>query len=364
VHEESDPIVVGLIAAPGAPARVAAQVRDELAGDLARRYPEVRWRVPIVQDGLVEPGAAGLDMVERGRERLLAEDWDFAICLTDLPLRIARRPVKAHASSVHAVGIIALPALGVRGAPRKVRETSVRLVEGLLGEGLELDDLTEDPAGRRERIRERLRELAEEEEEPQEAGVSFVGAVLRGHLHLLAGMVRHNQPWRLAVGLSRALAAAGAAVVFALVTPDLWLLADSLDWKRLTGLSIASVVGVCATHIVAHGLWERARAGRVREQVVLFNMATLVTVLIGVLALHAALLALTAAGAAVLLTPGLLEETLRHAVGPLDYARLSWLIASLATVGGALGAGIEQTDRVREAAYAFRPDERVEEGEA
>jgi cell division protein FtsX len=83
-------------------------------------------------------------------------------------------------------------------------------------------------------------------------------------------------------------------------------------------------------------------------------MAALVTVLIGVLALHAALLALTAAGAAVLLTPGLLEETLGHAVGPLDYARLSWLIASLATVGGALGAGIEQTDRVREAA-SFRP---------
>jgi hypothetical protein len=74
--------------------------------------------------------------------------------------------------------------------------------------------------------------------------------------------------------------------------------------------------------------------------------------------------ALTAAGAAVLLTPGLLEETLGHAVGPLDYARLSWLIASLATVGGALGAGIEQTDRVREAAYAVRPDERVEEAEA
>jgi hypothetical protein len=142
------------------------------------------------------------------------------------------------------------------------------------------------------------------------------------------------------------------------------LLADSLDWGRLTGLSIASVVGVCATLIVAHGLWERARPGRVREQVVLFNMATLVTVLIGVLALHAALLALTAAGAAVLLTPGLLEETLGHAVGPLDYARLSWLIASLATVGGALGAGIEQTDRVREAAYAFRPDERVDRREA
>ncbi|MCP9489535.1 MAG: hypothetical protein MSC31_06620 [Solirubrobacteraceae bacterium MAG38_C4-C5] len=293
MHEESDPIVVGLIAAPGAPARVAAQVRDELAGDLARSYPEVRWRVALVQDGLVEPGAAGLEVVERGRERLLAEDWDFAICLTDLPLRIARRPVKAHASSMHAVGIIALPALGVRGVPRKVRDTSARLVEGL----------------------------------------------------------------------SRALAAAGAAVVFALVTPDLWSLADSLGWGRLTGLSIASVVGVCATLIVAHGLWERARAGRVREQIVLFNMVTLVTVLIGVLALHAALFFLTAAGAAVLLTPGVLEEALGHAVGPLDYAQLSWLIASLATVGGALGAGIEQTDRVREAAYAFRPDEQVEEAE-
>ena len=40
-----------------------------------------------------------------------------------------------------------------------------------------------------------------------------------------------------------------------------------------------------------------------------------------------------------------------HPVNALDYAKISWLTASLATVGGALGAGLEDEDVVRAAAY-------------
>jgi len=38
------------------------------------------------------------------------------------------------------------------------------------------------------------------------------------------------------------------------------------------------------------------------------------------------------------------------------FIALIWLVASLAMVGGALGAGLEADTTVREAAYGYRPD--------
>jgi hypothetical protein len=52
------------------------------------------------------------------------------------------------------------------------------------------------------------------------------------------------------------------------------------------------------------------------------------------------------------ISPNLLKRALDKPVGAADYAALAWFVASLATVGGALGAGLESNEAVREASYA------------
>jgi hypothetical protein len=168
-------------------------------------------------------------------------------------------------------------------------------------------------------------------------------------------MVRANRPWRLAVRLYRALVAALAAVAFALVTSDVWRIAASLSPVRLGAITVLSLTLTVALLIAAHGLWEPAKAGRARDQVALFNAATAATVALGIICLYVALFALSLAGAGLFITPETLSNSVHTDAGFGDYLKLAWLVSSLATVGGALGAGLESDVAVREAAYAYRP---------
>ncbi len=338
-------VVVGLVAAPGAAAEVAGELAVDLAGALRDRHPEVAWDVRVVEDGLVEPPADDAEIVAAARERLLAEEWDLAVCLTDLPLTVDRRTVVAHASPVHGVAVLSVPALGAVGRRRRALQTAAGLVRALLGD----DGRGEDPRS----LRRRVRELAADQDGD---GVGFTARVLTGNLRLLVGMVRANRPWRLTASLSRALTAAVAAGVFALVTADIWRLADRFGTLRLTAVGLGSVAATCATLVVGAQLWERAASRRVRKQVTLFNLATVATVVIGVLTLYAALFLLAVAGALLLVPTGLLAEGLGHRAGLGDHLELAWLTTSLATVGGALGAGLESDEAVRDAAYTHRPD--------
>ncbi|WP_231502705.1 hypothetical protein [Blastococcus sp. URHD0036] len=303
----------------------------------------------------MQPPADGDEIVAATRTRLLAEDWDLAVALTDVPLEVSRRPVVGTASPVHGVALLSLPALGAVGRHRRALQTAVGLVRNLLGTG---DD--EIDADDRAALGRRLRQLAADDDDAD--GIRFTARVLGGNVRLLAGMVRANQPWRLAIRLSRALTAAVAAGVFALITSDVWRLADAFGWVRLTTVALGSVVAVVVTLIVGAQMWERPRGRRVRKQVVLFNVATAATVVLGVLSLYAVLFVLALAGGLLLVVQPLFAEGLGHPAHLSDYLELAWLTCSLATVGGALGAGLESDDDVREAAYTHRAASTTDRG--
>lgn len=334
---------------------MAHQLAQGLPERLAGRFPEVRWAVRVAVGDAVPAGARGMELVDDARRLLVDRCWDLAVCITDVPLTTGTRPVVARVSTTHGVGVMSLPALGAMHLARRAERAVLEIIDGLLGEGPDRGDATRRAA----RLRARLRELAApagraEIDDEDDGTIRFVAAVVRGNFRLLLGMIRHNRPWRLAARLSRALAAALAAGALALVTSDIWRIAATLSPARLALITLAAIGVTVASLIAAHDLWEPYPGRGAREQVVLFNIGTAATILVGVLTLYAGLLLVIAPAALLLIDADALEDALGRGVDAGTYARLTWLVASLATVGGALGAALETDLAVREAAYAIR----------
>jgi hypothetical protein len=277
------------------------------------------------------------------------------VCLTDLPRRSGLRPIVAEASVADRVALASLPALGARQLYRRVREMVVGLVAELtasLGGGRADQEPGRPPSQPAAPIRRVV---------PSDAAgidVRFVLPGIRGQGRLLVGMLRANHPWRLITGLSGSLAAALAAGAFAVVTSDIWQLADSLGPARLAMATVLSIGAMGAWLVIDHELWERPGGRVARDQARLFNAATVLTVALGVGCLYVALLVATLAAEWLLVTGDRLSQTLQHQVGWPDYVTIAWLASSFATVGGALGSGLESDQAVRAAAYGYRQQER------
>ena len=183
---------------------------------------------------------------------------------------------------------------------------------------------------------------------------------LSGRGRVLAGMVLANRPWLLASGLKSALVAALATGAVATVDSTVWLLAGSLSGWRLGVATIASISIVVGWIVVDGELWDRPADGstEARDRSRLYNTSTLVTLTIGVLICYLALYVVNLAWALFILDPAVMGNSLGSSLDYGDLFVLEWFVASAATIGGALGTGLESDEAIRAAAYSKREEER------
>jgi hypothetical protein len=349
-------IVVGLIATPpDYPARVAQRLADELADLLARRVDDhVRWEVRTGwgsvaprRDGGVE---ALLDDVARRREQ---EGWDVAICLTDLPLQAQRVPIVVRSSAGRRVAVVSLPALGLAQV-RAVRAVVPDLVKELLGRSG-----TGGAPGDTERLQRLVDVVAAIHRilhHGDDGEIGLVASRFGGGLRLVIGMVRANRPGRALLGLSKLLVGAFGTAAVALTTDTIWQIGEALSAPRLTVIMVLGIGSLIAWLIVAHDLWEKPGDGTPPELARLFNIGTVLTLCLATAVSYVVLYAGTAAAAWLLIRPSVFEQSLQPPIGPADYLTLAWIVSSLATVGGAIGSGLEDEETVRAAAYGYHPD--------
>lgn len=317
--EDRASVVIGLVADPDLPAEMAGELAGDLPELLSQRIDDqTSWVVSTTHRA--RRAETGAELLESTREGKREEGWDLAISLTELPLREGGRPVVVYADVTDGIGMVSLSALGPAPARRRAREAIVGLVGHLVRSA---------------------------PDEP--AQLPSVAPRARGSRRLPAGVVRAERPWRLVVGLPRALSAAVATTAIALMNVTVWQVGDALGPLRLCLLTIGSVAAMVAWLIVAHGLWERSSTSAARDQVRGFNAATVLTLTLGVMCMYFVTFVIAVLAAELLIDGDLLRSKLQHSVGLGDYLTLAWMVSSSATIGGALGSGLESSEAVRKA---------------
>ncbi|MET9150987.1 hypothetical protein ABZX82_06920 [Streptomyces griseoflavus] len=353
---------VVLLADPDAPTEIAQHVARRLPARLADRSDRGRrFDVEVVS----EPFTSGTEdpptLMSRIRDRRSTENWDIVVALTDLPLHSHGRKLVVDLDHEHGLALLSLPSLGgwrlQTRARRAVEEAVVSLADSRVRKG-------ERAGPSRLSLRPFVGRLAPVHPDPvgdeETADLRYVASGPRGYLRLLVGMVRANRPWRLVPGLSKALAAALATGAIATVNSTVWSLAASLSTPRLVIATVGSVALMIGWLIVDANLWHRTaeESPEARKQAALYNVSTVVTVGIGVVVCYVGLLVINFVWALFILTDRVFASFTRNPLDATAYWTLAWFVASIATVGGALGSGLETDEAIRAAAYSKREQER------
>ncbi|CAM3783810.1 hypothetical protein [Nocardioides zeicaulis] len=316
---------VGLVADPAKPTDIALRNQDLSAGD-----GRPAWDIEVVS----EPFTMASEQSDTAMSRLsdLAHDhaWDLVIGVTELPLHDGEgRYLTVESDPRQRTAVLSLPALGGLGMHRRSRRALRHLISGMADSASGTDHRV--PLPRR-----------------------------TGRLRVLLGMVLANRPWLLVPGLKSALVAALTTGAIATINSTVWLLAGSLPTWRLVVAMLASIALVVGWLVVDGELWDRPEddSERARERSRLYNASTVVSLTVGAIICYAALYVMNLAWAMFVLDPSVMGGYLGMSFGYADLFVLTWFVASAATVGGALGSGLESDEAIRAAAYSKREEER------
>lgn len=358
--------VVALLADPDAPTEIAHRVARALPDRLAEKAGRGRrFDVQVVSEPFTAETEDLPTLMRRIADRRSSENWDVVVALTDLPLHAHGRKLAVNLSHTDGSALLSLPSLGGLRLQRRARWAVEEAVLSLLADSQATGGEEAEGRARSKPLQgpfaSRLTSIHPGQVgEEETADRRYVVSGPRGYLRLLAGMVRANRPWRLVPGLSKALAAALATGAIATVNSTVWSLAASLSMPRLVIAMIGSVALMIGWLIVDANLWHRPTDASPEEKkrTALYNASTVLTVGIGVLVCYVGLLVINLVWALFILNGQVFSSLTRTPLHATEYWTLSWFVASVATVAGALGSGLESDEAIRAAAYSKREQER------
>ncbi|HLR61935.1 MAG TPA: hypothetical protein VK097_05770 [Lentibacillus sp.] len=363
-------ITVGLIPAPELPETIAWQLVDSLSGAFNEYIDgDISWEISVVRDPLTGAAENVDKLIKRAGAIKEANQWDYTVCLTDLPIFSKRGVVLGDVNDKAGVAQISVPAFGLPPIIKRVKEAIIQVVGELYfrvnGKPPKSSGVTS-----RNGLLERRFFLSPIRKMTPPDGIekSDVRFILKpklyGRLKLLLGMTHANRPWSIIPSFKRVMAVAFATGAYGLIFPTFWRLSAAYDMNRFWILTLSALIGMITWIIFAHNLWERPSAKSRRRLRMLYNAATLLTITVAVSVYYVMLLLLFLTAVAFIVPPELFSEVVgleEKEASFMHFIRLGWLVTSIATVAGAIGSSLERETTVRNIMYGYRQQQRYDE---
>ncbi|GAB2552203.1 hypothetical protein [Leucobacter ruminantium] len=335
-----------VVADPGLPMRRCRGIRDRLEATLADVLGapvRVHLRTELIR---IDPDDT-LDVSDVKRLSVEYEDVQIILMVTEIPRHGHGRPLVAEVLVSDGVGIVSLPTLGAGATAR-------RLLRVLTACALQMRGQRCGP-----RTGEGSLRWARWADAPENSNRLLRARRVAGGARTVLGMVLTNDPWRMVPKLSSALAAAAAAGAFGVFYNSIWQMSAALSPFRLAVISTLAICVIVAWLLIGNRLWDRPAHASLAEVILLYNLSTVLTLVLCVVALYVSLTVIILLSALIVIDPDFMSEVLGFPAEFSNYVDIAVLSAALGTVAGALGSSFDRDADIRRLTHGRRERQRI-----
>ncbi|PAV30631.1 hypothetical protein CIL05_05890 [Virgibacillus profundi] len=370
-------VAVGIISAPNLPADIAQDLKGELSDFLSDSIDKnVSWKIETLVDPLIGVAENTNEILGKVGNIKKENDWNYAICLTDLPLYSGKHLVMADASVKNSVAQISIPTFGCMPMRRRIKQAIIKMMAELYcqfsPENSFAADVTQlKPVRKKSNLIKKMKQSSlsltkrvDTSAEKEHVDIRYMmKSPVLSRLRVLLGMTFANRPWTALFSFNKLTTLSFATGSYIAIFSTPWKLSIAYTPYRFIALMMLAILGTIIWVIFSHDLWEKATEKGEKRWRDLYNWTTFITLGAIVVINYCLLFFFFLIAIALFVPPELFKAWTGLDEDPslVYYFGLVWLITSLGTLAGAIGTGVENKEKIRDITYSYRQKQRYYE---
>ncbi|MCI2934608.1 5,10-methylene-tetrahydrofolate dehydrogenase [Staphylococcus haemolyticus] len=348
---------IGLVPSPGVAHKLVDNAIPKIQQHLHERISDVdKWHFESKVDLLIGSAEDVHESIDKAAELKEEYDWDFVICITDLPSISGNKVVISDFNSEKQVSMLSLPALGWINLERKLVKSMTALIEQLYHNNTK----------ERPKVHPLIKPKAVDPREDESSKRRYINRYfILGWLQLILGLTRANEPWKNLFNFKKIISVAFATGTYVSIFSMPWELSVQYSTLRFIVLMIISILGMAGWLLYAHQLFEEKTAKSQRVYRYVYNATTLLTLVIITLMNYVVLYVLLSISISLFVPVGLFNSW--TSANPdftfINYLKLLWFVSSLGLLAGAMGSTVENEEKIRRITYSYRQYHRYKEAQ-